>query len=138
MRRLLNILAVILVGFNAVVVAGCLVVIGAVIVAFVHKTPALVDSWPGVAIAAFAAGMAFICSLFGWRALAHLRKPDADTAFDIITLALYLLAFIAVFPLSLGRPYVAILLLSGLSPFSSYLIKRIELRSSASPEVRHP
>jgi hypothetical protein len=129
MRLLLNILAWVILLAAGIVAVGCVALFGTVGLEYLKENPRFPDIWPGISILLFSFGMAFLGSLFGWRALAHLRQPNAGTASDVITLAIYLLALAGGFPLFRRWPVVAFTLLLVLYFLRQYLIKRLAARA---------
>jgi len=125
MRRLLNILAV-LVGVLGLV----LVLINAALcvwaVAYYKTSGATLPAdLPLLAVIGLGAGLCFIGCLIGSRALGHLRKPNARSASEVLTMSIYLLAFSAISPLIKSIPFAVILvLIVGLFFVRRYMIKQ--------------
>lgn len=125
MRRLLNILAVMVgvLGLILILMNAALCVWA--VVYYRTSGATLPADLPLFAVMGLGAGLCVIGGLIGSRALGHLRKPDARSAGEVLTLAIYLLAFGAISPLIKSVPYVVILvLIAGLFFVRRYVIKQ--------------
>lgn len=125
MRLLINILAVIVgvLGLVLVLVNTALCVWAVVYYKISGAT--MPADLPLLAVIGLGVGLCFIGCLIGSRALGHLRKPDARSAGEIMTMTIYLLAFSAISPLIKSVPYAMILgLIVGLFFVRRYVIKQ--------------
>jgi len=124
MRRLLNILAVIIGVVATLLGAGGAVFFVGAILALLRTTPTFPTDLPGVYILIFSGGASFLGFLIASRALLHLRHPDAGTARDMIGTAIYLIVFCGVLPLFKSSPFLFPLII-GLYFVHRFLVKRV-------------
>jgi hypothetical protein len=127
MRRLVNILAVIIGLVSAWIGAAGAFLAGGMVVAAFKKTPHFPEAWPGLIIVGIGAGYAFLGILIASRALLHLRHPDAGTARDMIGTAIYLIVFLGV--VQLVKSAWVFPLIMGLYIFHRFLVKRLAARA---------
>jgi hypothetical protein len=128
MRRLLNILAVIICAITGLLGAGgALIFVGALVPLFRNILGFPADL-TGLYFLLLGAGFGFLGFLITSRALLHLRHPDAGTARDMIGTAIFLIVIMGVLPLGTGLYAPSSLLfaaLIGLYVFHRYLVKKV-------------
>lgn len=96
MKRLLNILAVIVGVLGAGVGGAGLFLFFGMIVAAFKPGSLFPHAWPAWYVLGLGAAFAFLGLLIASRALRHLRRPDAGTVRDMIGTAIYLIVFLLV------------------------------------------
>ncbi len=127
LRRLLNILAVII-GFVGAWIGGAgMLAVGGLIVAAFRKNSQFPEAWPAWYVLGIGAAFAFLGFLIAGRALRHLRHPDAGTVRDMIGTAIYLIVFLGVVPLVKSAWVFPIIF--ALYFLHRYLVKRIAARA---------
>ncbi len=140
MRKLLNILAVIIGAMSGLFgVAGAAMVVAALFTGF-KQTPPFTADLRWLMLLLMGGGFCFLGFLIASRALLHLRHPDAGTVRDMIGTAIYLIVMGGVWPvgtslkisgsvpaLSLSNGLLACTV--GLYLFHRYLVKRIIARA---------
>jgi hypothetical protein len=126
MRRLLNILAVLVGVLSVVLILMNAALCVWAVVYYVQSGAKLPADLPLFAVMGLGAGLCFIGWLIGSRALQHLRKPDARSAVEIMTMAIYMLLFGGILPLIKNVPYAVIPLLIAL-----YFVRRYVLQQTA-------
>lgn len=128
MRKLLNILAVIIGLMSVTVAVTCGVLFVVTAATAFSGSPPTPDGTSATYLLVTLAGLSFLGFLIASRALLHLRQPDAGTARDMVGTAIYLLVFMGVFPLfkssSLVLPAIV-----GLYFVYRFLVKRIAARA---------
>ncbi len=123
MRRLLNILAVIICAITGLLGAGgALIFVGALVPLF-RNILGFPGDMTGLYFLLIGAGFGFLGFLIASRALLHLRHPDAGTARDMIDTAIILIVIMGVLPLI--KSPIVFLIVIGLYVFHRYLVKRV-------------
>ena len=132
MRRLINILAVIIGTASGLAGLGGAGIVCAAVYALFKPGTVTPPDLPGWAALGIGTGITFLGMLIASRALLHLRHPDAGTVRDMIGTAIYLIVLGGVVPLGLKFHVPGALLLAAvivLYLFHRYFVRQVITRA---------